>query len=229
MKTFSVVIPCHNEEGSIGQVLAQVRNVLPDAEIIVVDDGSTDRTAQVVDQAGIDGVNLIRMPTNEGKGRALQRGMAHAGGDYLVFIDGDGQDDPSDLAALVSQAQAGHRFVNGSKFIGRIEKGGISPLNYWGNRFMSGTINFLFGADVTDSQSGFRILERAMATRWSLEATEYEIETEMLIRALKQGVRIREVPVVRKARPYGATGFRRVRNGMRILWTILRHRFGLTP
>jgi hypothetical protein len=88
-------------------------------------------------------------------------------------------------------------------------------------------INLLFGCRVTDSQSGLRAVSRSLVAPWTIRAAQYEIETEMLCKALKRGVRIVEVPVTRRARLSGATGFRRVRNGLRILFTILRER--LTP
>ncbi len=218
----SIIVPCHNEAGAIREVLAGIRRAVPAAEILVVDDGSDDGTADRA--AEIDGVRVIRLSPNRGKGLALQAGMGAAAGRTFVFIDGDGQDDPADLPRLLREVEAGSRFVNGSKFIGTIERGAISRPNFWGNRFMSGLIRLLFGGAVTDSQSGFRAIRRDLALSFRLRSVQYEIETEMLCQALKQGVRVTEIPVTRKARAAGATGFRRIRNGLRILWTILRER-----
>ena len=89
---------------------------------------------------------------------------------------------------------------------------------------MSRLINLLFGSAVTDSQSGFRVISRDLIAQWRLDSTQYEIETEMLCKALKAGVEVKEVPVTRKARTAGRTGFRRVKNGLRILRTILKER-----
>jgi len=223
MTKYSVIIPCHNEAETIGAVLAGVKECVPDAEMIVVDDGSVDQTGRIV--AEIPWVRLIRLENNSGKGVALRKGMQAAGGDVFVFIDGDGQDDPADLTLVLKEAEKGHAFVNGSKFIGTIEKGGISLPNYWGNRLMSGLINLLFGSAVTDSQSGFRAVSKQLAGPWRLSSIQYEIETEMLCKALKAKVKVKEIPVTRKPRKAGATGFRRLRNGLRILFTILKERF----
>ncbi len=222
MKQWTIIIPCHNEAQSIGAVLTSLKGIVPAAKILVVDDGSTDETASIA--AGCEGVKLIRMDSNSGKGIALQRGIREADSLSLIFMDGDGQDHPEDLPTLMRQVDEGARFVNGSKFIGDIEKGGISRLNYFGNRFMSGLINLLFGSRVTDSQSGFRAVSRELAASMHLVSKQYEIETEMLCKALKAGVEVREIPVTRKARTGGRTGFRRIHNGLRILATIFRER-----
>ncbi len=222
MSRWTIIIPCHNEAESIGRVLESVKSVVPEARILVVDDGSTDDTAKIV--SGFDEVRLIRMESNSGKGVALQRAIRETDTPYLIFMDGDGQDHAEDLRDLITQAENGARFVNGSKFIGKIEQGGISLPNYYGNRFMSGLINWLFGSRITDSQSGFRAMETKLAASMPLYSTQYEIETEMLCKALKMGVEVREIPVVRKARTGGRTGFKRIRNGLRILATIFRER-----
>jgi glycosyltransferase involved in cell wall biosynthesis len=222
MTQISVVIPCHNEAGTIQAVLEGVAQVLPDAEWVVIDDGSTDGTSSIVEQ--INGVRLVRLEENAGKGVALSRGISEAKGELIVFIDGDGQDDPADLPALLAPIEQGAGFTNGSKFIGKIERGAISGPNFWGNRMMSFLINLFFGGRITDSQSGFRAMLREVAEGKTWVSTEYEIETEMLCHSLKRNVKIVEVPVTRKPRGGGSTGFRRVRNGLRILWTILRER-----
>jgi glycosyltransferase involved in cell wall biosynthesis len=222
--SLSVVIPAYNEGGSIGGVVRGLRrHVDPsDAEIIVVDDGSSDDTADAARGAGADIV--LRLPGNRGKGEALKAGIGVARGRHLLFMDGDGQDRPEDVPLLVDAARRGARFVNGSRFIGVLEPGAISRINLWGNLFMSGVINLLFGTRISDSQAGFRVLESDLAKAMTLSARQYEIETEMLLKAVKGRVDIREVPVTRRARGAGRSHFRRFYNGFRILFWILRER-----
>ena len=223
---YSIVVPCHNEAHSIRGILEGVRAAVPDADLLVVDDGSTDGTAGIA--SAVEGVTVFLRGSNGGKGLALRDAIEQARGEVLVFIDGDGQDSPEDITLLLREVESsgggGSAFVNGSKFIGGIERGAISLPNYWGNRFMSGLINLLFGARISDSQSGFRAVSRGLARSMPLSSAQYEIETEMLCKALKAGVDVREVPVTRKARAGGTTGFRRVRNGLRILGMILKER-----
>lgn len=220
---YTILIPCHNEAGSLRAVLERVRADFPDEECLVVDDGSTDGTGDVA--ASVPGVRVHRLEPNRGKGVALRTGFSLAGGDAILMIDGDGQDDPGEVRLLAAAIEQGADFANGSKFIGTLEPGAISTPNYFGNRFMSGLINLLFRARVSDSQSGFRAVRTDLVRAMNLRSVQYEIETEMLCQAIKRGARIVEIPVTRRPRSAGSTGFRRVRNGLRILATILAERF----
>lgn len=222
MKT-CVVIAAYNEGPVIGEIIRRVRAVIrPDDDILVVDDGSRDNTSEAARSAG---ARVVRQEPNQGKGRAIIRGLKEATGDVILFIDGDGQDYPEEIPLLLAEMEKGADLVNGSKFIGQLKEGAISTPNYFGNRFMSGLINLLFGVKVTDSQAGYRAFRRSKLTGIALTAKEYEIETEMLIRAIKAGFKIVEVPVTRDRRAAGHTSFKRIRNGLRILGYILKLRF----
>lgn len=220
----SVIIPCHNEAVSIEPLLHAVLAQLEgrDIELIVVDDGSTDGTSE--EASSVPSVKIVRLEKNQGKGVALQKGIEAAGGDILFLMDGDGQDDPADIIPMLDEIEKGAAFVNGSKFIGSMEPGAISRINYYGNRFMSFLINILFNARITDSQSGFRAIKRSVLDGWRLDSIEYEIETEMLCKALKAKVEVREVAVTRKPRTGGATGFQRYHNGWRVMMMIFKER-----
>jgi glycosyltransferase involved in cell wall biosynthesis len=218
-----VVIAAYNEGPNIGPVVRGVKDILgPDVDVLVVDDGSVDDTSA---QAAAAGARVVRQEPNQGKGRAIVRGIREATGDVVVFIDGDGQDLPEEIPLLLAPViEQGADMVNGSKFIGQCKEGAISRPNYYGNLFMSGFINLLFGVKITDSQSGFRVWRLEKMRVLKLDAKEYEIETEMLIKAVKAGLKVVDVPVTRDKRAYGSTSFKRVRNGTRILLTILRLR-----
>jgi glycosyltransferase involved in cell wall biosynthesis len=217
------VIAAYNEGPVIGDVIRRVRAVLkPGDDILVVDDGSKDDTSEAARAAG---ARVVRQEPNQGKGRAIIRGLQEAVGDAVLFIDGDGQDYPEEIPLLLAEMDKGADLVNGSKFIGRLKEGEISVPNYFGNRFMSGLINLLFGVRITDSQAGFRCFRLDKLRGIRLTAKEYEIETEMLIKAIRRGFKIVEVPVTRDRRAAGRTSFKRIRNGLRILGTILKLRF----
>jgi glycosyltransferase involved in cell wall biosynthesis len=218
-----VLIAAYNEGPNIGAVIKRVRAVLkPGDDILIVDDGSVDNTSEAARAAG---ARVVRQEPNQGKGRAIIRGLAEAAGDLVLFIDGDGQDYPEEIPLLLAEMEKGADLVNGSKFIGSMKEGAISTPNYFGNRFMSGLINVLFGVHITDSQAGFRCFRLDKLRGITLDAKEYEIETEMLIKSIKRGFRIVEVPVTRDRRAAGRTNFKRIRNGFMILGMILKLRF----
>lgn len=218
----SVVIAVHNEENTIADVVTKVRKALGnETQIVVVDDGSTDKTAHNARRTGAD---VVQLNKNMGKGVALKRGFALATGDFILTIDGDGQDNPDDLVPVLEAAKQGADLVIGSRFIGELHHGAITPLDLLGNRFFTAVINLLFQPQrpVTDSQAGVRCFSKTLLDKIDVEAKEYEVETEMLIKALKQGAKVVEVPVHRYPRGGGKSGFRRIRHGLRIAKTILK-------
>jgi len=218
----SVVIPAYNEEHSVAGVVRTMRETLEDrAQIIVVDDGSSDETALRATEAGAE---VIALPHNRGKGRALETGFAAAQRDFVVTIDADGQDDPRDTPLLLAKAVEGIDLVIGSRFLGRFHPGAISMLNKAATHAFNTLINVLYGANITDSQAGFRCFSKELLDRLPMHASEYEVETEMLVRTLKLKARVEEVPVRRFQRTAGVTSFGRVRHGLRILSTVLRNR-----
>ncbi|MCO4773020.1 MAG: glycosyltransferase family 2 protein [Deltaproteobacteria bacterium] len=215
------VIAAHNEEGNLAPVIAGVKQHTQGlTEVLVVDDGSTDGTAAEAEAAG---ARVVRQTPNRGKGAALLRGLRELDGspDYVLFIDGDGQDDPADIPALVEAARGGGEFVNGSRWLGTLKRGSISFPNRLGNRFMTELLNVRHGARITDSQAGFRLIHTRLLDPDRFRSREYEVETEMVLHAVRSGARIAEVPVTRHPRGEGDTDFKRVRNGLRILATIL--------
>jgi glycosyltransferase involved in cell wall biosynthesis len=222
----TVLIPCHDEAPAIDAVVRGCRATFADRphEILVVDDGSSDGTAAVAEAAG---ARVLRLSPNRGKGVALGAGVAAAAHPLLVFLDGDGQDDPAQAPALLDLLESGADLAIGSRFLGTLHPGSIHPLNRVANLAFTGLISVLFRQRVTDSQAGFRAVRRDAYRALDVGAREYDVETDMLVRALKAGWRVREVPVDRHPRQGSRTDFRRVRHGLMILWTILKGR--VTP
>ncbi len=211
----SAVIPAHDEEGTIAEVVEATRAALPaDAEVLVVDDGSADGTAEAAARAG---VRVVRLWPNQGKGVALRRGIAEARHDLLLFIDADGQDDPAEIPLLLRALEPGVAMVLGSRFLGTLRDGSITPSHRVGNRALTGVFNLLYGSRLTDTQAGFRVVRRDALDLPRLRAVRYEIETELTLHVLRRGGKVVEVPVTRSARPHGASGFATAYDGVRVL------------
>ncbi len=217
----SVVLAAHNEADSIGAVLLQLREVVGDAELIVVDDGSLDGTAALAEQGG---ARVIRCTPNRGKGAAMRVGIAASRGEWLIFLDADGQDDPADIPILLAEIREDVGLINGSRFLGTLLPGSIHPLNRLANQGLTALLSLLFGHRITDSQAGFRVIRGDLARAMALRSDEYEFETEVLAKVLCSDLRVVEVPVTRHPRSGGHTDFRRVHNGLRILRTMLLER-----
>lgn len=214
----SVVIPAYNEGPSIAGVVEGARRVVPEAEILVVDDGSSDDTASQAERAG---ARVLRFAENRGKGQALRAGIREARGDVLLFIDADGQDDPSEIHALLAALTPDVAMVIGSRFRGRLLEGSITRLNHAGNRALTWLFNRIYASGLTDTQAGFRVLRRSALEVDELRASRYEIETELTLHVLQRGGRVVEVPVTRAAREAGASGFNVPYHGLRILsWMV---------
>lgn len=186
----AIIIPALNEEDAIGEV---VRSVIDCAdEVIVVDNGSTDRTAECAREAGATIVGA----RPAGYGRACMAGVAAAEtAELLIFMDGDGADDPSDLPALITPILSGRAdFVVGSRATGCVEQGALTLPQRWGNALATCLMRLLWGGRFTDL-GPFRAIHSSAYRRLNMQAPTYGWTVEMQVRALKAGLRCEEAPV----------------------------------
>lgn len=204
----SVVVPVYNESKNILILLNEIKkNISHDDEIIVVEDGSIDNT---LDEIKKFECKLLVHKKNIGKGQSLIDGINLANGDIILFLDGDGQDDPSEISKLLDGINKGYDFVIGSRFveddkkkITRYTKTALSNINWFGNKGLTFFINFLFGLNIKDTQSGFKCFKRDAIKNLNLVSKKYEIETEIVIKSKRDKLKILEVPVFRYERKYG--------------------------
>jgi glycosyltransferase involved in cell wall biosynthesis len=200
--SISVVLPCLNEEQSVGQVVddafAGLRAVGALGEVIVVDNGSTDRSAAI---ARAHGATVVREP-RRGYGSAYRAGLAAASGDVIVLADADGTYDVRNLRPLLDRVAAGSDLVLGSRLRGTIAPKAMPWSHRWiGNPILTGLLNLLFRAHVSDAHCGLRAIRRDALERLDLETTGMEFASEMVVKAAKSGLRIDEVPIA-----YGVRG-----------------------
>ena len=219
----SVLIPCLNEESAISEVVGWAwegieRSGRP-GEVIVVDNGSTDRSVELATEAGARVVHEKR----RGYGSAYLRGLAEARGRYIFMGDADGTYDFRDLNPFLEQLDAGKEFVLGSRYRGRIHEGAMPWLHRRiGNPILTRILNLFFGLKVSDAYCGLRAIRRTTAKRLDLQATGMEFALEMNLKAAKRNVAIGEVPIDYYARA-GDSKLHTWRDGWRSLRFMLVH------
>jgi glycosyltransferase involved in cell wall biosynthesis len=216
----AVVIPCHNEEATVAKVVADFRAALPGARILVVDNASRDRTAELARAAGAE---VLREP-RPGKGFALLSGFrkARAGGaEYFVMVDGDDTYPAEDAVKLLAAAEDGAEMVIGTR-LAHAEEGAFRAGHSFGNQLFIGLVRMLFGIRTRDLFSGYRVLTRRFLEASPLISQGFEVEAELSLQALVQSFPVAEVPVAYRARPKESPSkLNTYRDGYRILLAIL--------
>jgi len=187
----AIVIPAHNEAKTIGPLVEGVRALGYDC--IVVDDGSVDNTGEL---AGAAHAKVLKTTTKNGKGNALKTGFDFVlknGYEALIAMDGDGQHAPSDIAAFVAcYQQTNADIVSGNRMQA---PRGMPLLRRATNHFMSWLISLFCRQHIPDTQCGFRLIKSKVINAIKLESSDFEIETEVLIKASKKGFKIASVPI----------------------------------
>jgi len=206
------VVPALNEEGNIGRVLDELRAFDGDLEVVVVSDGSVDRTAEV---ARLHGAHVVQLPFNLGIGGAVQTGFRYAfehGYDLAVRCDGDGQHDPSELPKVLAPVLAGEAdIVVGSRFAG---SGGYrsSTTRRVGIRLLAFVVSAIARQRVTDTTSGFQALNRKALGLFASDYPHDYPEVEGIVMTVKHRLRLKEVPVQMREREHGTSSITALRS-----------------
>ncbi len=198
-----VIIPALNEERTIAGVIQSIRKAVPDIDVIVISDGSTDQTAALARAAG---VHVVSLPVNLGIGGAMQTGYRYAerhGYQYAVQIDADGQHDPRDLPLLLAQARRGDAdMILGSRFV--VPTGyKLSHIRRTVMRLLSAMIRLAIGYSIKDTTSGFRVVNRRAIALFARHYPQDYPETEVLVLLHRYRMRVYEVPVEMRQRVAG--------------------------
>lgn len=193
----SIIVPVYNEEATIAQVLATLEQVPLDKEVIVVDDASTDRTWSVLQelrkQAAFAGYRYIRHERNMGKGAGLRTGFELVSGELVTIQDADMEYDPQDLPALVQKWESvGNPWV---AIYGRRNFAGQKLTTRWGNRFLTGLTNILYGCHIHDMETCYKLIPGPLARALPMEGRRFEIEPEITACIVQAGCAILEVPI----------------------------------
>jgi len=217
----SAVIPTLNEAANLPHVFARLP--LDELfEVIIVDGHSIDDTIEVAREL-FPSVRIV-LQQGSGKGNALACGFAAARGDIIVMLDADGSTDPAEIPAYLDRLFAGADFAKGSRFMDGGGSADITPARKIGNRFLNGTVNLLFGTKYTDLCYGFNAFWSTIVPAIDVTCPGFEIETLINIRIAKAGLTVAEVPSVEHERIHGVSKLRPVRDGLRVLKTIMSER-----
>lgn len=216
-----VVIPTLNEEKNIEEVLFDLKN-LGYYNILVIDGMSKDETTRI---AAKNGAKVI-LQNGKGKGNAIRQGLSNGylRADVVVMMDADGSMDPKEIPGLVETLNSGADIVKGSRFLKAGYSYDMSTLRYIGNRFMVAVVNLLWSAKYTDLCYGYMAFNRRAVEKMApyLKSQSFEIETEILLKALNLGLVVKEAPSTEFKRKNGNSNLNSFRDGFKILRTIVK-------
>lgn len=212
----AVAIPCWNEAPTIGAVVAEFRDALPSGSVHVFDNNSTDGSADIARRAGA----TLHRVRRQGKGNVFRTILDEVTADAVVIVDGDGTYPPEAVHALLAPVINGEAdMVVGARVDGASPEA-LRPLNRIGNRAIVAMVNAMFGTRYTDILSGYRVLGRRFIESVPVLTTGFEIETELTVRALEEGMLVQELPIDYRPRPNGSESkLRPFHDGYRIVLT----------
>lgn len=215
----AVLLPCYNEEVTIGKVVRDFKDSLPDATIYVYDNNSTDRTAEIAEAEGA----IVRREPRQGKGNVIRAMFEDIDADVYVMADGD-DTYPADAApAMVAKVLEGYDMVIGDRLSSTYFQENKRPFHNFGNRLVRGSINHLFRAHVTDIMTGYRAFSFTFVKTYPVLSRGFEVETEMTIHSLNNNLRLYEMPIQYRDRPEGSVSkLDTVGDGIKVMITIFR-------
>lgn len=218
-KKIAVLIPCYNEEKTIGKVVDDFKKALPEANIFVYDNNSTDKSCEIAKEKGA----IIRNELRQGKGYVVRRMFIDIDADIYIMVDGDDTYPAEEVRKLMKPIEDGVADMVVGDRLQNLEEGEMKSLNLFGNKMIRSFLNMLFRANLKDILSGYRVFNKEFVRNVPIRSEGFEIETEITLKALERDMRIFEVPTSFQDRPDGShSKINHVSDGIRILRTMLR-------
>ena len=222
----SVIVPAYNEAATMVEILDRIRATGLDIELIVVDDGSTDGTREILqrEKSRID--HLIFQPKNGGKGAALKAGFAVATGDVLIIQDADLEYDPDDYRALLQPIEkAGADLVLGSRLTGAKPQRAYYYWHYLGNRLITFIARVLYNTTLSDIYTCYKVFKREQLVGLDVKSNGFEYDAEFLAILLKRHLVVYEVPISYYGRSYGEGKKIQWYHTALVVWNLIKYRF----
>lgn len=223
----SVVIPVFNEKNTLLEIIKKI-DELPESlnrELILVDDGSTDGSREILKELeNRPNTKIIFKEKNTGKGDSLKIGFKNSKGDYVIVQDADLEYDPNDYLKLLEEIKGKkNTVIYGSRFIGNFKD--MSPLHYYGNKFLTFITNLLFGVWLTDMETCYKLFPGNFIRTLELKANRFDFEPEITAKIIRNKYKILEVPI----NYYGRTHFEGKKitwkDGFNAIWSLIKYRF----
>lgn len=222
----SVIIPVFNEAGTISEIIKRVKATRLVDEIIIIDDGSTDGTSQVLQAQARKGlIKLITHERNYGKGRAIRSGLAQVKGDLVLIQDADLEYDPREYPNLLKPVQEGLAdVVYGSRFLGAVRR----PILFWNmvaNKILTLVTNVLYNNIISDMETGYKLFRKEVVAGMTLRANRFDFEPEFTAKILKKKCNLVEVPIPFYPRGYSQGKKIHMGDAFIAMWTLIKYRF----
>jgi glycosyltransferase involved in cell wall biosynthesis len=221
----SVLMPALNEENTLERVIDAVLALDEDLELVMVDDGSTDQTWEIMERRADGGrVRAFRHVRNQGKGQAVRTALSQARGQVVLIQDADLEYDPAEYRSLLEPLRSGRAEV----VYGARSFASHSAYSFWyvmGNRVVTLATNVLYNCYLSDIETGYKVMPRTVALELDLESRGFELEPEITAKLLRQGHRIYEVPITYAARSREEGKKLTAMDGVRALKTLLKYRW----
>jgi glycosyltransferase involved in cell wall biosynthesis len=222
----SVIIPAYNEAATILEILKRVQSTAIANEILVVDDGSTDGTREILKKiVETEAIRVIYHERNQGKGAAVVSGIRQATGDVMIIQDADLEYDPREYPDLLKPIQEGLAdVVYGSRFLGAARRATM----YWhmlANKLLTFLTNILYNTILSDMETGYKVFKREVVQGMQIRARGFEFEPEFTAKILKRKVRIFEVPIGFNPRDYSEGKKIKMKDAFVAVWTLIKYRF----
>ena len=223
----SVVIPAYNEKATLEEIVRRIQATPIEKEIIIVDDGSTDGTNNLLEniaKPSSNSIRIIRHETNKGKGAAIIRGLEEVKGDLTIIQDADLEYDPNDYKTLLELFKNDHvQVVYGSRNLKKNDRSSFAF--YWGGRLLSWITNIIYGSNVTDEATGYKVFRTSLLKDLDLKSTGFDFCPEVTAKILRRKIKIFEVPISYNPRLWHEGKKIRWIDGLIAIWVLVKYRF----